>query len=746
MRVGVLVALVVALCLGLIVRSAAAQPGGMGPTPKHFPHAPPTPPPSPKGPGKIRLTTEDGERGPVVLAAKNGGFFGSFTVSNDGDGPLTVSRVAMRSDDDDPRLPPRFTARFADGGGGSSVISPHSAKKVNITWTPDREPKLSQALGHVVLTSNDEAAGEVAMGFVAPMAGELSFVTAHLLSWMLLLPLLGAVVLGVMFIIGHEADARVRSGALFLGAIEAVLALTLYQGFRGTLVRADGDDGMQFVERTVLSHGSGIEYFVGVDGVSIALVLLTVGVALAFILASQGVQAKDVHGGLRAYYALFAVTAFGAMGVFVSLDLALFWLFWVVMLVGLAGLVAVTGPRLRRHATVKLAVYGGVSALLLCVGVTLLHLQSDSTFLADGTRTAHSFAVPELMRVAYNAKHLEIVGCSWVKIVWVVLFLAFAALIPVVPLHGWLVDLAHEVPAPVGVLLTGVVLPTGLYGVLRVMIEILPDGSRWAAVTLVALGAVNVVFGAVSALRQTDLGRLVAYASIVQMGYGLMGVGAMCREGIAACLVGLVSHGVVVPLLFLVGVAVRDRTGTRDLTAMGGLARKAPRLALLVGVAFFAASGAPGLPVFWGEAMAVVSAFPVTRSLATVAMAGAVGVATAFVRAFVRVGWGDASGAPKEEANGGSAPPLRDVAALTLLVVVAVAIGLDPAPVFRLTRAGVSDLNLLVNPPGPDEIAGLIPARRESGRVVAIRDDVAPSIALFPAPCERHEPCDAPLQ
>lgn len=709
----------VSVCLAIVLAGRAAKAqvgGGLGPMPKHFPHAAPTPPPSAAGPPHIRITLDDGSRGPLVLTPKNGGFLGEFVVWNDGPGPLTVSRVTTRGDEDDPRLPPRVTARFADGGGGSSVILAHSSKRVRVTWIPDREPKLHEAVGHIVLTSNDEAAGEVAMGFVSPLEGPLSFITAHLLTWLLALPLLVALIALAMHLVGYKEEERLRGILLGVTALQCILAILLYEGFSGIVTRVDGNDGFQFIERVVVLRSMGVEYFVGVDGLNVSLVLLTAILGFAGAIASYGIK-----GGLARYYGLFALMLAGALGVFVSLDLCLFLAFWVVMLGALCGLASGRGASWSRSAK-KVAVYAGLSALLLALAVSALYLHSDPSYLADGTRVDHTFAIPELMRVAYNAKHLSLLGFSWVKMVWVLLFLAFAILAPVVPLHGWFVDVIGDLPAPVSAVLVGVVMKAGLYGFLRVSFGVLPDGSRWAATTLVAVGVATVAFGAVSALRQNDLVKIAAYATVGQTGFCLIGVGGMTREGIAGCLIQMVSHGAVMAMLFLLALALQERTKTSDLAKLPGFARGLPLFTTLMSVALLAAAGGPGLSGFWGEVMSLLGAFPSERALVAVAAVfGAVHVGRHILVVKGILG-ADRDAKVPDLAS-------RELAAVMPLLAICVTLGIYPAPFFTLIQGGVSDMNQLVNPPGPDEIA---------------MDDVdTAGVGPVPAPysCAEHPAC-----
>jgi len=671
------------LLVGLVMlcglRPAGAQ---MSPTPKHFPHAPPTPPPSTAGPGKIRITAPDGGDGPVPLTPKSGGFVGEFVVYNDGPGPLTVTRLAVRTDDDDPRLPPRFNARFADGGGGSGIISSHSSKRVNITWIPDREPKLHQALGLVVLTSTDESAPEVAMGFVAPMPG---LVQGHLLSLMLFAPLLGAVVALAMLVVGYAEVERLRGLFVGLTGIQCFLAALLYQGFNGAVTRLDGNDGFQFVERSVLVRPWGVEFFVGVDGLSVTLVLLCSLLGLVAAVMSAGLPRFGSPRELSVYYCLLGLLLVSLMGLLVSLDLAVFASFWVLMTVVAVALLARSGGELVRARAAPLAAIGALGSGCLVFGVMMLHFEADTSYLVDGTRAPHAFAVSELMRVAYNAKHLELLGLSWVKVVWGALFVAFAS-VPILLCHAWRNGAPMSTPPPVQMLLAAVGLKAGLYGLLRVSVGILPDGSRWAATTLALAGVVTIAFGALSLWRSQALSDIIGSVIVGELGFCFLGVGAMTREGFAGCLFQMVSHGLLVGVVFVVsGAAGAPATAT-----------DAPRVsssATVWGIALGALVGMPGLPGFWGEIVPILGAFPVARALAVLALLGALATVVLQVRALRTVPM------PTLALRG------RDIAAILPLALFAIALGLCPGPFFTLVQGGVSDTNQLVNPPGPDEIA-----------------------------------------
>jgi NADH-quinone oxidoreductase subunit M len=267
----------------------------------------------------------------------------------------------------------------------------------------------------------------------------------------------------------------------------------------------------------------------------------------------------------------------------------------------------------------------------------------------------------------------------------------------------------------VAVVLSGVVLKLGTYGLVRVCLGILPEASRWAAATMASLGVIGIVYGALCAMAQTDLKRLFAYATLSQMGFCLVGLGSLTPQGIAACLVQMTSHGIVGAIVLLLAGALYDRVHTRDMEKVAGLVAEVPLFATLFAFAFLASLGLPGLLGFWGEALALFGAFPLYRVLTIVATFGlALGAAT-HVGAMHKVLLGKLAPSwrkdPLLEPFGGKLPEItqRELAMLAPLALVAIVLGVWPVPLLSLMSGGVRDVTALVNPPGPDQIAFLWP-------------------------------------
>ena len=634
---------------------------------------------------------------------------GKFLIENVGGGPLRVTRVAVRTSASDPRTPPGVTAEIA--GGKDVVLAPGQSRDVVVKWKVDAA-RSKQLYGHVLVESDSVGAGPAeparpaAIGIHAERGYGLGFIGQHILSIITFLPLFGVLAIFVSHLVGYKEDKNLRMLTVVLQAINLVLATWLYAKFDTGLSRLDGNDGYQFIEHGVWIRSLNVEYFVGVDGISISMVFLTALISFVGALASFSVTDQQ-----KGYFAMYNLLVTGMFGVFISLDLFLFYVFWEVMLLPMYFLIGIWGGPRRAYAAIKFFIYTLAGSVFMLLAFIWFYLNCDPSYLVDGSPVTRTFSIPELQRVAWLAKDQMILGVMAVKVVWVWLFIGFAIKIPMFPFHTWLPDAHVEAPTAISVILAGVLLKMGTYGILRINMTLLPEASQWAAPAMATFGVINILYGAFCAMAQKDLKKLVAYSSVSHMGFTLLALGAMTPQGIQAALVQMFNHGLITGMLFtLVGV-VYDRVHTRDIDKFGGLAKEMPLYTALVGFAFMASLGLPGLSGFWGEAMTFIGAFPRFRVLTMLAATGVIVTAAYHLWALQRMFLGkfreEWRTSKYLEPFGGKFPEIngRELLSLAPLAVLVLVLGFWPRPLLNLLDKGSLDMHRLVDKPGPAQVA-----------------------------------------
>lgn len=651
--------------------------------------------------GHIAMWLSGGLRGPLVLRQGAGGWSGEFTIANVGTEPLTVSRIALQGDEDDIRSPPRLSVRFAEGAATSAVIAPGASKNVVVSWMPDRNSRMQQAFGHVVATSSDEDSGEVAMGFRAQIPTGLGWIGSHVLSVLVAGPLL------VIFIVA-AANALRRDESRWVGylctgvaAVEFLLAAWAYHHFGVDVGRADGNEGFQLVERAVWIRSIASEWYVGVDGTSIALVLLASAVGFVAVL----VACAERRGG--GYLAALALLSVGIMGVIVALDLVVLFAAWQAVWLALVLLVGGWGGPRAQISAAKVAVAGAVASLALLLAFVALSHASGPTFLVDGTIVAHTLAVPELSRTAFTASP-PILGMPLVEVSWALLFVAVAIVSPVVPLHRWLPDALEQAPAAAGIVLGSVVVALGPYLLVRVGLGAVPEGARWAGGAVATLGALAAVWASLCAMVQRDLRRFFAYTTVATSGIALYGIGALTPVGIAGGMVALVAHGLSAVLVLGCAAALDERVQTCDVGRVGALVVDAPALRVLAAVGLGVSLGAPGLAGSWSVVLALIGGFvryPVWAAVLTFALLGS---AAAHLRIARLLLMGEVNPTWRQSAQlapfGGRLPDAapHELFALVPTAAVAFVLGVWPSPILTSMAVSARDCSAVVDPDGPD--------------------------------------------
>ena len=502
------------------------------------------------------------------------------------------------------------------------------------------------------------------------------------LSLLVFAPLIGML---LVLLLPERRAKLARWVALFSSLVPLWIAVKLVRAFAPAHWSQPLGHGLQWVEHRVWVRALGIEYFLGVDGMSIAMVLLTALLVPIAIIASFGIEKQ-----VRAFFALVLLLEVGMLGTFVAIDFFLFFVFWELMLLPMYFLVGVWGGPRREYAAIKFFLYTLLGSVLMLIAMVALYHASSATHLVDGTPTAHTFDLVKLAADPALASAAPIVGLDFRHLVFVLLFLAFAVKIPTVPLHTWLPDAHVEAPTGISVLLAGVLLKMGIYGLLRISLPILPTAVRWAAPAMAVLGVISIVYGALCAFSQRDLKKLVAYSSVSHMGYCLFGLASLTEIGMQGAMAQLFNHGTITAMLFLCVGVLYDRTHTREISAFGGVASRMPSYALFFGLAFMASLGLPGLSGFIGEVLVLLGSFPVDPVLTTIAITVVVLTAAYHLWALQRVllgGWNTARW-------GAALPDLdrRELFTLVPLGAIVIAMGLHPAPLLRLSQEAVHNL------------------------------------------------------
>ena len=485
----------------------------------------------------------------------------------------------------------------------------------------------------------------------------------NVLTWMIFLPLIGAI---VVLCLPRNAANLIRGTATFFTIPPLAMAVWLFQNFDRTT------NEMQFVTKIPWIPSFNIQYFIGVDGISITMVLLTALLSFICIIASFGIEKA-----MKAYFALFLVLDAAMMGVFCALDFFLFFVFWEVMLLPMYFLIGIWGGPRREYAAIKFFLYTMVGSVLMLVAMLALYFYAEP----------HTFDMLEL------ASRSSSYSTGFQRAAWIALFIGFAIKIPAFPFHTWLPDAHVEAPTAISVILAGVLLKMGTYGILRINYPILPAATlEFAFYLLIALGTWNIVYGALCAMAQTDFKKLIAYSSISHMGYVMFGMATMTSEGINGAVLQMFNHGTVTAMLFLLVGVIYDRAHHREINGFGGLAAIMPFYTGWTALAFFAAMGLPGLSAFISEVLVLLGGWRSYPALTIVSASAVVLTAGYMLWTLQRIYLGKANEKYVDlpDING------REIFTLVPLGIIVIVLGVYPRPVLDLINVSLVHLNQVV--------------------------------------------------
>ena len=497
-----------------------------------------------------------------------------------------------------------------------------------------------------------------------------------ILTSLIALPIVGSLLL---FLVGDEErnEGVLRRIALVVSVLVFAETLLVWAAFDAASAE------FQFVERYAWIPSFGISYAVGVDGISLLLLVLTGFLTPLALLSSW----ESVHKKTRAFCMCVLLLESAMIGVFVSLDLFLFYVFWDAMLIPMYFLIGIWGYERRVYAAVKFILFtmaGSVLMLLAIVGLAWLH---------NGATGRYSFDLLDLYAIAVPPNFQ-----FWFFLAFT---LAFAIKVPLVPFHTWLPDAHVEAPTAGSVILAGVLLKMGTYGLVRFAFPLFPMAATFFAPYLATLAVAGIIYGALVAMVQPDMRKLVAYSSVSHLGFVVLGIAAMNMQGVQGAVYQMLNHGVSTGGLFLIVGMLSDRRHTRAIAEFGGLKAVAPRLVAVFLIVTLSSIGLPGLNGFVGEFLILLGAFTWDPRFAAVAATGVILSAVYMLWMFQRVNYGPVTN-EKNAALADLQP--REWAVLLPIVVLVVLMGVAPNLFLRPIGPAVQKIVNRVHEAAPAEI------------------------------------------
>lgn len=481
----------------------------------------------------------------------------------------------------------------------------------------------------------------------------------NLLSILLFSP----VVLALMvYIIGAitKNNQLIKYTAFGLSLIPLAICLYMLNGFSFTM------EEYQYFSTTPWIKTFGITYTIGLDGLSMPLVLLTALLTPLTIMLSF-----DEEKNLKTFMALILLLETGLMGVFVSLDYFLFYLFWEVVLIPMYFMILEWGGPRRRYAAIKFFIYTHVASLLMLCAIIAMY------FVAGPQIGFYSFSMVTIANWSEVPTYLQ-------YILFPALFFGFAVKIPTVPFHTWLPDAHVEAPTGGSVILAGVMLKMGGYGLVRIAFAMMPEAVQLYAIPMAIMGVISMIYGAFLALAQDDLKKMIAYSSVSHMGLVLFGLAVLQERAFNGAVFQMFAHGLVAAMLFMVCGILQHSVGTRKISELSGVATVLPHLGAFTVFAFFASLGLPGLIGFIPELSVFLGAFETQPILTVIAMSSMIMTAAYYIWALERAYFGTPSSNLQNEHHKPHDVVWFQVIPLSVLAILILVLGCYPAPIMEM--------------------------------------------------------------
>ena len=473
------------------------------------------------------------------------------------------------------------------------------------------------------------------------------------------LPLIGA--LAILLIRGDEkiVARNARATALWTSLATFFVSIFLWIGFDSST--AD----FQFVEKVSWIPSFGINYHMGVDGISVFFVLLSTFLTPICILASW----ESIQHRVKEYMIAFLVLETLMVGMFCALDFVLFYIFFEAVLIPMFLIIGVWGGQRRVYAAFKFFLYTLTGSVLMLIAILAIYFEAETT------------DVPTLLKTALDPR-MQL----WL---WLAFFASFAVKVPMWPVHTWLPDAHVEAPTAGSVILAGVLLKMGAYGFLRFSVPILPYATEYFTPLIFTLSVIAIIYTSLVALAQEDMKKLIAYSSVAHMGFVTIGIFTLTYQGVQGAVIQMISHGFVSGALFLCVGVIYDRIHTREIARYGGLVERMPKYAVVFMVFMLASVGLPGTSGFVGEFLILVGAFEVNTWVAALATTGIILGAAYMLLLYRRVIFGKLE---KEDLKAILDLNPREIAIFAPLIVMTIWMGVYPAPFLEVMDASIANL------------------------------------------------------